>query len=376
MKSRYLVGGGAMHGISTSPFGFLTSNYLSVPARMRVMMEPLIRKGPPGLDETVYEFVSRRFGRQFATRVFDPMAGGMFAGRAKELSVGAVFARFVELEQAHGSIVRGIIKSRGSSMPGSRLFSWKEGIGSLPRALASYLAKDIRTGMAVRKIVRQSDGFDIDLGSDGHLKARSVVVATQPHVTSQLLEKTDAPTAEASGSIQAPPLAVVFLGYRRDRVDHPLDGVGYLTAEDEGRALNGAQFSSTMFPGRAPEGCVSVSGYIGGARNPELAGRTAEELIEMTKTEFKDLLGARGEPVVARVRQWQLGLPQYRIGHVKLVETLNTSSERCPGLFLAGNYLEGVSVGNCLGRASQTAERVEAFLSNTVQNVECDRIQG
>lgn len=362
VQTRYLVGGGAMHGISTHPLGFLKSSYLSIPARLRVMMEPLIRPGSADLEETVHDFICRRFGREFSERVFDPMAGGMFAGRAKELSVGAVFPRFVDLEQNFGSIVRGIVKSKGASMPGSRLFSWREGIGSLPMAMASELGSDIRTGVAVRSVDRTKSGFDINLGSDGHLRARAVVIATQPHVASQLLEKTNAETAEAAASIAAPALSVVFLGYRREQVEHPLDGVGYLTAEKERRALNGAQFSSTMFPGRAPEGMVSVLGYIGGARNPALAKVPERDLIDLTQKEFEDLLGVRGAPVVSRVRQWPLGLPQYRLGHQKITQTLESAGERTPGLFLTGNYLHGVSMGNCLEQARRTGEGVAGFL--------------
>lgn len=148
-------------------------------------------------------------------------------------------------------------------------------------------------------------------------------------------------------------------------MDHPLDGVGYLTAESEGRVLNGAQFSSTMFPGRAPEGCVSVSAYIGGARNPDLAGESEDCLIDLARSEFEDLLGCKGEPVVASVRRWSLGLPQYRLGHIAITQKLETAAERVPGLFLTGNYLHGVSVGNCLQQASQTSDDVGAFLKGS-----------
>lgn len=261
---------------------------------------------------------------------------------------------------------RGIVKSRGGPMPGSRLFSWKNGIGALPSALASQLGTDVRTGVAVRRVVKDRHGFDIDLGADGHLQARVVVVATQPHVASQLLEQVDVETAEAAVSISAPPLSVVFLGYRREQVAHPLDGVGYLTAESERRTLNGAQFPSTMFAGRAPEGFVSVLGYIGGARNPALAGLPERDLIDLTQKEFEDLLGVRGAPVVSRVRQWSLGLPQYRMGHQKITQTLESAGDRTPGLFLTGNYLHGVSMGNCLEQARRTGEGVARFLGGEV----------
>jgi len=189
------------------------------------------------------------------------------------------------------------------------------------------------------------------------------MLATQPHVAAGLLEDLDAAGAAAAGAIAAPPLAVVFLGYRRGQVDHPLDGLGYLTRGRAGRALNGALFCSTMFPGRAPEGHVAFAGYIGGARAPEAALAAPGDLIAAARAEFRDLLGATGDPVVARVRQWPRGLPQYQLGHGVRLAALSGLERRRPGLFVTGNYFEGPSVGACVAQASGAAARVHGFLA-------------
>ncbi len=364
VRYRYLVGGGRLHRIATHPFGFLASGYLSPPARFRLVAEILVPRFAGDEEETVAEFWSRRFGREFADRVIDPMVGGLFAAQAREVSMRAVFPSLVEMERRYGSIIRGLANGRraGGRMPGRRLYSWRNGIGSLPQALAGELGPAVRTGVAVRRIRRLPGGFRIDAGAAGTLAARAVVVATQPHVAAALLETVDPAAAEAAASIGAPPLAVVFLGYQRRRVAHSLDGLGYLVPSSEGRDLTGVLFCSTMFAGRAPEGHVALAGYVGGARAPDLARRAPADLIDMARRDFGDLLGARGEPTIARVRQWPRGLPQYRLGHGDLVATFNTIAERCPGLFVTGNYLNGVSVGNCVAEASKTSVLVHRYL--------------
>ncbi|MHA1529467.1 MAG: protoporphyrinogen oxidase, partial [Alphaproteobacteria bacterium] len=321
VRNRYLVGAARLHRISTHPLGFLASGYLSPPARFRLIAEMLVPRASGSGEETVAAFWSRRFGREFADRVIDPMAGGMFAADAREVSMRAVFPSLVEMERRSGSIIRGLLARRrvGGSMPARRLYSWRDGIGSLPRALGAGLGPAVRTGVAVRRIGRAPGGFRIDAGAAGAISARAVVVATQPHVAAGLLEAADPAAAEAAAAIGAPPLAVVFLGYPRCRVAHPLDGLGYLAPSSEGRDLTGALFCSTMYPGRAPEGHVALAGYVGGARAPDLARLAPADLIAMARREFGDLLGARGEPTLARVRQWPRGLPQYRLGHGDLV---------------------------------------------------------
>ena len=152
------------------------------------------------------------------------------------------------------------------------------------------------------------------------------------------------------------------MGFPKTRVDHPLDGLGFLTSEVEKRNILGAQFCSTMFPNRAPQGHIAVSCYIGGARAPDLARLTAPDPIGLAALEFRDLIGAKGAPTVARVRHWPLGLPQYGAGHQRLTGVLRTTHDRQPGLYLTGNYFAGPSVAACLTVAQETPPAVDDYL--------------
>lgn len=361
IRCRYLVKDDELSRIPLGPMGFLLSDYLSLPGRLRMMAEPLVRRCSADTpEETIAEFCRRRFGREFADRVIEPLVGGIYAGRSEALSLVDVFPKFADFERRFGSVTRGMIAGirSGNCMPGSRLMSWRGGVGSLPKALAKDLRSEIRAGVTVRRIRRKNQCYQIDMGEQGEFSAAGVVVATQPHVAAGLLEKLDASAAAATGEIAAPPMAVVFLGYRRDQVDHPLDSLGFLAAASEGRSVNGVQFSSTMFPNRAPTGHVAVSAYVGGARQPELATRTVEELTALVRSELADLIGAHGQPVVARVRHWPRGIPQYGLGHAARVSAIEGLSERQPGLFVTGNFLVGPSVSACLSSAAGVASSV------------------
>ena len=196
VRHRYLVNAGRLHGIPLHPFGFLATSYLSWRGRMRMAIEPLVPRRSVGGEETVAAFWSRRFGAEFAQRVIDPMVAGMFAGRAEELSMAALFPRLLAMEQRCGSIARGMVKSRhaGGRMPGRLLFSWRDGIGTLPLGLVEQLGQSVRTGITVRRIRPAADGFRLDCGTAGALSVRAAVIATQPHVAAALLEDMDSPS--------------------------------------------------------------------------------------------------------------------------------------------------------------------------------------
>lgn len=365
VKSRYLVGGGRLQGISTHPLGFLMSGYLSPMARLRLMSEIIIPKRKSDGEETISEFWTRRFGREFTDKIIDPLVAGLYAGKAENLSVEAVFPAIVEMERKYGSVSRAVISKHfaNGKMPGRRLFSWSEGIGTLPSALAAQLEGVIRTGVAVTSISRSAKGFEISTAKSGNLSARTVIVATQPHVSAALMEGMDVAAAEAISEIAAPPIAVAFLGFKRNQVDHPLDGLGFLTPTSEKRCLSGALFPSSMFRNRAPQGHVALSGYVGGARAPEMALMSAQDIAALARDEFHDLLGAKGEPVVARVRQWSQGLPQLATGHGQRLKRIQEAELRHPGLFLTGNYFTGPAIATCIKQSLETCARVDGYLA-------------
>ena len=153
----------------------------------------------------------------------------------------------------------------------------------------------------------------------------------------------------------------MFFGFERSQVSHPLDGLGYLSTRGSNQIITGAQFCSTMFPGRAPARHVAIACYVGGARTPDLTRLPSRDIVVQTYQELSSLLGIKGKPALEHLRIWPRGLPQYTPGHHIRRRTIETANERIEGLFLIGNYLGGVSVANCLATAQATAARIDAM---------------
>jgi len=183
-------------------------------------------------------------------------------------------------------------------------------------------------------------------------------------VAAQLIAGLDDHASTVLAALDAPPMSVVFLGYARAQVAHPLDSLGFLSTRKAGGLIAGAQFCSTMFAGRAPDGFVSIAAYVGGTQNREAGLMARGYLVPLVHAELSGLLQISGEPTVSSCRQWARSLPQYEIGHEQKVGVLEALHERQPGLFLTGNYLSGVSVGNCISQARRVAGGVDAHLAH------------
>ena len=362
IAKRYLLDGKNLHGININPSGFLTSPYLSIKGRVSLMTEMFRSAKTNNAEETVHQFATRRFGKEFADKVMDPLAAGMFGGDANQLSMQACFPTLLAMEQTHGSITKGVISAKKGNEPAKRLFSFRNGVGTVPTALAGLLGDAILTGVMVRNVQPTLTGYKVRTHKHGTIDAKSVVLAVQPHVASQLLEPLDETSASITSQIDAPAMSVVFFAYKRSQVEHKLDSLGFMSVKNNSNIITGAQFFSTMFENRAPEGFVSIAAYVGGARNRDIAMSPTNELIDQVHRELSSVLQIKGAPVLARCRQWARSLPQYGLGHVERVKELQTLNDRMAGLFLTGNYLTGVSVANCIGQARCVAVEVDRHL--------------
>lgn len=372
VRHRYLVRDGRAHALPLDPLGFFSSAFFSLRGRLRMLGEPFIGRGPD--DESVADFVRRRFGRELLDYVFDPLVGGIYAGNPEQISIAALLPRLKQLEQRYGSVVRGVAaKALGGSLgkmdprfdPRRRnLFSFRQGMASLPRRLATTLGARIWSGVRVEGLSAEAGGgFRLalrDHDSTTSLRVAGVVVALPAYAAARVLAPLAPSASEALAAIEHPPLAVVALGYRRAQIAHPLDGLGVLTPTVERRKVLGFLFSSTLFAQRAPDDHILLTAYVGGARQPELAQLPRAELIAMVRTEAADLLGASGEPVFDSLRYWRQGLPQPDLGHASRLESLHQLEQEYSGLVVTGNYVAGVSTAACIDAAVAAAQRISA----------------
>jgi oxygen-dependent protoporphyrinogen oxidase len=192
----------------------------------------------------------------------------------------------------------------------------------------------------------------------------SVVVCTPAYIAAELLEPMDPAFSDRLASVEYPPISVVYTGFKKSDVRFDPDGFGFLVPGLEKRKILGSLWTSSVFAGRVPEGHHLMTTFIGGARNPELAKRSEDELIEIAVGEIDEVLGLQGEPVFTRVKKWERAIPQYNIGYENVVSAIDNFQQQNPGLFLCSNFYGGISVGDCVKNSLNTTRAVLEFLEN------------
>lgn len=366
---RYVLFRGRPTPLPTTPGAFLTSPLLTAGGKVRLAGE-LFRPVGEDPEESVHDFVSRRLGKETAERLVDPFVSGIYAGDPAKLAVRAAFPRLWEAEQLGGSLTRGFMALRrrarktGAVAVRPRLQGFRGGMGEWPATLAAALGPArVRTGVKVSAVYYSgSDGWSAENGHGDVFEARAVIMAVPAPEAGRLVEPLDPGAAAALRRIPYAPIAVVHSLYRREAVDHPLDGFGLLCPWGEGRGILGSLWPSSLFPDRAPAGHVLTTCFVGGARSPERAELPDAGLLELVRSEQQALLGARGVPEASRIVRWPRAIPQYVQRHLDRIGRVEGFEITHPGIRLVGNWRDGISVPASWASGRRAAEAILARL--------------
>jgi oxygen-dependent protoporphyrinogen oxidase len=367
---RFVFSRGRVREVKAHPIGFLTSGLVSFRGLARAAREPWVPGKTDDSDESVWNFAARRLGSEFADRLIHPMVLGVFAGDAKRLSLPAAFPIMAELERDHGSLVRAQIararaRRRGVLPPRrSTLCSFREGIQSLPRALARRGGFETRVRAEVKEVGRGGDGrWAIAIEGDGEaLAADAVILASEGYRTAEILSGNVPLVARALSEIPHPPVSVVALGYGPEARRRIPEGFGVLLPRDVGFRALGATWDGYLFPGRNDERHLLVRVLFGGSFDSEIDRVEEGAIVETAKREMAKLLGLDAPPVFTRARLWPRAIPQYELGHNERLARIEKEMERLPGLYLAGNALYGTAFGKAAARGVFCGKSAVEFL--------------
>jgi oxygen-dependent protoporphyrinogen oxidase len=368
---RFIYLRGRLQKIPMTPQALMASSLLGLKSRAKLVSEPFKRTKPPTKEESVADFVRRKFGHEILEYLVAPFVSGVYAGDPEKLSLKAAFPTLEEWEREYGSVLRGAMKSRPEKEKRSGpppLCSFKDGVGSLAGAIAAKLlegAQDsVRVGAKVASVAR-APNYQVCVEYDGRnemLEAAAVVIATPAYTAAHLAAPISSPLVHMLSGVAYAPVAVVACGYYDRQIAEKLDGFGYLVPRSEKVRTLGTVWNSSLFAGRAPAGSVAITSFIGGATDPKIVDRSDDEIAAIVQDENARILQISGSPVASAVWKYPKALPQYNLGHGHVVEAIRDGERANPGLFFCGNYLEGPSLGKCVETANQTALAIQRYL--------------
>jgi oxygen-dependent protoporphyrinogen oxidase len=363
---RWIVRGGSPRAVVPGPAA-LFNRVFTIAGKLRLLKEPFVAPRPASLeDESVHSFFARRFGEEAAVYGAGPMVSGVYAGDPHALSMRSAFPRLWEAEGRSGSVVRDFLRKKekksGVAAPArhrARTLTFNGGLSTLTETLQSRLSErpgfHLETNATTVAIegplpapgprwrVRAADGrtFDADV----------LVSTLSAPAAARLLGNVLTRSAAALAAVPSSPVTVVMQAYRApaSASDAP-HGFGGLIPQVEGFRSLGILYPASLFTGRAPEGFVLTTSFLGGALDRALAGAPDADLLAVAASEVARFFPRLGPPTRSWIARWPEAIPQLPLGHYRtlaaLDEDLAALEATAPGaLRVTGGFRDGIAVG-------------------------------
>lgn len=365
-KRRYIVRRGRLVALPESAISLATTNAISGKAKFALLREPLVRARRDDEEESLAALVRRRLDHEILEYLVNPLVAGIYAGDPERLSAKYAMPTLHYGERRHGSLLVGAMretKAKRGAVQQKGITSFADGLHTLPAAMASALGADVRSATRVTRVERIGARWRLHLNGaqQSTLDVDALVSSLPAHALSALALPPEVGGAlSAIAALHHPPVATLALGFRREDVEHPLDGFGVLMPAVERRRVLGVIFSSSVFAGRAPAGQVLLTCFLGGMRSPADGHAALADLLPAVLEDLRPLLGLRAAPLFTNHQRWPLAIPQYELGHGAVLRAATEIETALPGLYLCGQWRHGVALGDCIAQGQEVAARVMA----------------
>lgn len=311
----------------------------------RALLEPFFSKRLRD-DVSLREFLEGRLGKRAGGLIARVMSAGVYAGDPDSLSARDAFPSLGALGE-RGSLVLGAM--RQPKGPPRTIWTLRNGLGSLPGALARDLGGRLRLGAPVARLARAGSGWTVE-GEPFD----AVVLAVPARAAASLTAAFAPKFAEAAREMRSAAVTVVHLGLPAVALPR---GFGVIDADG---TLHG---TGTLLPGsmladRAPVGRTLVTAMCGGTRHPERAALPDADLVAGVRSDLRALWGVRQEPDYVRIVRWREAIPQYGLGHRDRVRAARQQLAGLPPLEVAGAAYDGISVPDVALSGTAAASRL------------------
>lgn len=352
-KTRFVLRGDELKALPAGPAQLMTSSFFSLKTRFHILSEAVRTRKELKENETLQELIEERFGKEVADYVLNPFVSGVFAGDPAQLLVKETFPVLEQYLKKYGSILKGF-KNEPPGRKGS--LNFLNGMASLPKALAEKTS-NIRYNAKVEKITKNDSGFSLKIqGEEKLIQVKKLAISAPAYAASTILEELYPDFASYLSAVNYPPMIVVQTLYDKFLVKHELNGFGALHPKVEDKFAAGSIWTSSVFPGRCKKNEVLFTTFVGGSQYVKQAQKDEPFIRNKVQNELGKIYGIKGDYLHQKQYRWEKAIPQYDKNILPVKDMAGKLENE--NLFICANWLNGVSLSDCIKKAKSLAGRI------------------
>ena len=348
-KNRFLIKNHILTPIPKNLTDFLKSNIFSFSAKIRILFEPFIKKHKK--DTNVFDFIIKRFGKEFHDNLIVPFLNGIYAGDTKKMSVKFVLKKIWGMEQSNGSILKSIFLNKTNYQPKS--FSFKNGLSDLLDCFKKELDKNIFLKTKVTNIIKINDLNFVQINDSLEIQCKNIISTIPAYCLNDII--SDKKIINHLKKIEYNPINVLHFSLERNKIYSHINGFGVLAKPSDKLSFLGILFNSRIFPHLSPKKYDLITVMVGGGKQKNILKKPKKEIEKRVISDIKKIINYKGKITLLNHFSWKKGIPQYDMNFSNFSNSIKKFMKKNDGFFIIGNYINGVSVSNCIKAGHQTA---------------------
>lgn len=364
----YPIPGGSVMGVPTQISPFVTSGLFSWSGKFRAAGDFILPKSSVNGDQSVGQFLRRRFGGEVVENLIEPLLAGIYSGDIDKMSLQATFPQFYKLEQEHRSLIIGS-KKTAPKQPVQKskegIFrTFKNGLETIVEAIEEQLNPGtVMKGVRVKRFERVGDKVNLFLNNDSEMLLDQLIIAT-PHLAALPLFEEHGLMTEFH-DMPATSVATVAMAFKEEAVKQEKEGTGFLVSRNSDYSITACTWTHRKWPTTTPEGNVLLRGFVGRPGDESAVELSDSELEKVVLSDLRKTMKIDQNPLFSVVTRWKNASPQYMVGHKeKVAKAKKEIQEQFPMIKLAGSSYEGLGLPDCVdqGKAAVGEVLEELFI--------------
>jgi oxygen-dependent protoporphyrinogen oxidase len=345
-KNRFVLHKNKLTKIPLNPLSFIFSPLFSFFSKIRILKEPFVNTHQE--NTSVFEFVKKRFGKEFHDQLIEPFITGIYAGNTKKMSARHTLKMLWKLEQTHGSVIKGLLKSKSTKKNKINSFNFPKGLSQLISKITKSMGSQLILNFKVQQIIKHENGYEI-IGESGKIFCKEIICTVPAYSLKKLID--DSGLVSQLNKIIYSPVDVFHFGFEKKNIQNNKQGFGVLTKPSDGKSYLGILFNSRIFDYVSPADKELFTVLVGGERQKHLCEMNPDKLKKLILEELEDLIGHKGKIVIENHYRWSNGIPQFNLDHIELLNAIEEFENNNSKFHLIGNYFNGVSVSDCIQKS-------------------------
>lgn len=365
LDKNFIFQKGKVFSINISrPFEIFKNPILGLKTRMRLLFELAVPPRKKAADESVADFVRRRFGRAILEDLVRPLAQGVLMGEPERLSLREYFPQWQKAEQREGGIGRSFLRNKHAEEKPQPFFAIRGGMDCLISALSEKLERtDLMLNSKVVSL-ECGEGWKVVLADGRLIQSKAVCLAMPAHAAAKLLTNCTPSLAAELDKIRYDSIATVNMMFRREEFPGAISKNGFLVP---GRGENWP-YAALKLIGATEDGkLIRCRAFISKNFQSQMLTWGDEEIKKEILRHLADVLHILARPVWISIEHYNNALAQYQTGHDSFVSNVDPILQKLPGLFLAGNGYHGFGISDCVREARLTARQMNDYLETCVE---------